>query len=290
MGNEWIPMRLACERLGMDKTNVHKRIRKNQLTAICFLGDPVGVETLPAKPDRRNVYVLRSQVEKVTMKATMLETGDWISAKEAAQIIGIQPQCVLKRIRKGEISGMSVHKSAADPETMIYLPRKEVEAQRDSRFVRALPPQSQVSTADIAYWAGMIDGEGSIGIYRHRRSDRPGDKWRILLHVANTNRDVLEWGRNRFGGFVRCQPRVGESPGKWKDSYSWTLHGACACRHLKLVLPHMIIKKYRAELAIEFYEIALEQRQKSTKKLTDAEFQWRENRYLEMRALNKRGR
>ena len=50
-----------------------------------------------------------------------------------------------------------------------------------------------MKSVEIAYLAGLIDGDGTISINKDRRSHKP------VVSIANTNREVLEWCRNLIG-------------------------------------------------------------------------------------------
>ena len=100
----------------------------------------------------------------------------------------------------------------------------------------------------IAYVAGMVDGEGHIGLYRYRAGNRGEDRLRPQLGIASTNRGCLESIRDFIGkGAVYKKSRSGFSPSevaRRKPLYTYHLQGFRAVAGLlRRLLPHLIIKK-----------------------------------------------
>ncbi|MGH8618677.1 MAG: LAGLIDADG family homing endonuclease, partial [Burkholderiales bacterium] len=46
-----------------------------------------------------------------------------------------------------------------------------------------------LSPTDAAYLAGLIDGEGTIGLTRRHRNDQR----QVVVSISNTERPLLEW-------------------------------------------------------------------------------------------------
>ncbi len=89
---------------------------------------------------------------------------------------------------------------------------------------------------EIAYAAGLFDGEGSVSLVCHRsnRSHSP------QVAVASNDREVLAWLQKRWGGsIVTKQPRkVTHSV-----SYDWRLTDRRALAFLRLIRPFLVIKR-----------------------------------------------
>lgn len=106
------------------------------------------------------------------------------------------------------------------------------------------------TSEQLAYMAGMIDGEGSISIF-DSRSKTKGKVYfrnRLILSVYNTNEEVVLWMQMNFGGRVRVKKRVRKD----KPCFVWETGWQHARAVLEAVLPYLIIKKSRAELFVEF--------------------------------------
>jgi len=108
------------------------------------------------------------------------------------------------------------------------------------------------SQNDWAYFAGLIDGEGSISMQRSRVSGRKSTEHFIKVQVYNTCRHVLDWLKERWGGSIR---RDGTPTGiSRRQCYAWSVTGPTAAHLLEQVRPLLQIKHRQAWLALEFMQ------------------------------------
>ena len=107
---------------------------------------------------------------------------------------------------------------------------------------------------DLAYAAGIIDGEGSIVVGRHpSKSCRRGFSFDLSVQVLMTDWEVPSWLHLNFGGcFFEQPPRKGM---KRRRLYGWRLYSINAQHFLELALPYLKIKRLQAELATEFQKL-----------------------------------
>lgn len=134
-----------------------------------------------------------------------------------------------------------------------------------------------MSIMQCAYLAGMIDADGSMGIYGSSKSKLRN---RLRLTVANTHEVMLDWIVMVTGvGSVIPRPSQGAT---FKQQFDWVVTGESATSVLEQILPYMIVKRDRARLAIE-YQVGL----KDPARRADVE--WRERYRVDMLRLNKRG-
>jgi hypothetical protein len=101
---------------------------------------------------------------------------------------------------------------------------------------------------ELAYAAGIFDGEGSISLVRHRDNRWPSPQ----VAVASNDREVLEWLRVLFGGsIVTKQPRLPTH----SISYDWRLTDRRALAFLQLIRPYLVIERKirRIDLLLEDY-------------------------------------
>jgi hypothetical protein len=88
---------------------------------------------------------------------------------------------------------------------------------------------------ELAYIAGLFDGEGHLGFQSDRYS----------VEIANTNREVMDW-LLRLGGKVRKSSREPH-----QDCYHWRVHAQLDVHALLEALrPYLIIKRRISEQAI----------------------------------------
>ena len=89
---------------------------------------------------------------------------------------------------------------------------------------------------ELAYAAGLFDGEGSISLVRQKtnRSHSP------QVSVASNDREVLDWFQKRFGGsIVTKQPRQATH----SVSYDWRLTDRRALTFLQLIRPYLVTER-----------------------------------------------
>lgn len=98
---------------------------------------------------------------------------------------------------------------------------------------------------DVAYLAGIIDGEGCINMSKQWGHGR----WHYGLHLSVTSTsDVLKvWLSGTFGGLART---VAPKNSNCTEQLHWTMAGNRCQALLRLVLPYLKIKRPQAELAL----------------------------------------
>ena len=134
----------------------------------------------------------------------------------------------------------------------------------------------------IAYLAGIIDGEGHIGVYK--TMGRINMRYRVRVGVSNTNDKLLEWLMSEFGGFYKSK-KVYKS--NHKVSYFWQLADNDADYLLEMVLPYLIIKKQQAILVLCYRK--LQKDCKTHPGYSSVSNSIREEVYNAMKHLNMRG-
>lgn len=103
----------------------------------------------------------------------------------------------------------------------------------------------------LEYAAGFFDGEGCVCIFIPKE---PQHYRRLQVQIVNTNEEVLLRFKKTFEGCVNLVEKSKINP-RWKDSYTWTLTGGKAYTFLNKILPFLIVKKTKVELAIKFMEL-----------------------------------
>lgn len=97
---------------------------------------------------------------------------------------------------------------------------------------------------DCAYIAGLIDGEGSIYVMKHREKT-----FYPAISIAMTHQDVLAWFAKKLGLSVSDVPRT---PVGWRNQYSCRIHGKRAVALCRRLLPHLKVKREQAEMLLDF--------------------------------------
>lgn len=138
-----------------------------------------------------------------------------------------------------------------------------------------------IDRADLGYLAGMIDGEGMIGIYRQPH----GTMTRIS--ISNTNPIIIK----RVSGILESLGvkhgvyLVNKSKGNRKDMWDVIASSQKSCRQiLEAVMPYIHGKKSQAQLLLDY--VISRDGKKAWKGLTPEEAAM----FSTSRTLNKRGR
>jgi hypothetical protein len=91
----------------------------------------------------------------------------------------------------------------------------------------------------LAYLAGLIDGEGSIGFARTRHH------WHPRIIIANTSLELLEEVQRCFGGNISAVTR---SKPSWKAAYNWRLANSRCVVLLAKLSRYLRLKEPQAQL------------------------------------------
>jgi hypothetical protein len=107
------------------------------------------------------------------------------------------------------------------------------------------------TASEVAYCAGVLDGEGTIAITRNRPRGptQHSPSFGLIVSVSNTNNALILFLCSLWGGtvIVSSKPK-----GNRRAAYRWLISGRKAVPFLKAVLPFLIIKRAEAELGIKF--------------------------------------
>lgn len=144
---------------------------------------------------------------------------------------------------------------------------------------------------ELAYIAGFVDGEATIGIRRHK-PEKPNwsPKYMPYFSVVNTNYQVLDDMKDFFQARVRQNPivkHVGSKNGYQSRLPCYKLVVAGSYKVPKILhplLPYLRVKKELAELIIEFCEakksfVPEKGTKRGFKRITAEEAQYRESVY-----------
>jgi len=135
---------------------------------------------------------------------------------------------------------------------------------------------------DLAYAAGIVDGEGCIAIHKQyaKRS------WfSLTVQVTSTNEWLCEYMKFMFGGTVRSHPQTYN--GSQKLIWRWTICSYKASEFLQLIMPYLNLKRPQAELGIKFQSARDSTTRGPGKHKTDAVMAIEEAQYILMRNLKK---
>lgn len=150
---------------------------------------------------------------------------------------------------------------ARDREAFVQRAREYRERKRSGTYVnlRELHLQQRQAQIDaltdieLAYIAGIIDGEGTVSISSNKSALRNGVcpvQYNGRITVVNTSVSLLDWLNTRIGG---AQMRTRKTKPEYKDVYVLIVNGCASAMLCKRLLPYLVVKKKQAELVIELY-------------------------------------
>lgn len=110
----------------------------------------------------------------------------------------------------------------------------------------------EVTEIELAYIAGILDGEGTLVIGKHSKRENRCEAYRGYMAIANTHIPLLEYIQSRIGGKIHPQKK------RYKD-------GICDCYTLSYsanktrdilpkLLAYLVVKKDQAEVLLAFFE------------------------------------
>lgn len=104
------------------------------------------------------------------------------------------------------------------------------------------------TTAQLAYLAGIIDGEGTFYIGSKRRTINGFIHYSSRVYVVNTNLEIINWLVDNFGGLKYIR----KATNKFRQRYEWILDRTKISSVVTAIFPYLIIKKKHAEVMLSF--------------------------------------
>jgi hypothetical protein len=106
---------------------------------------------------------------------------------------------------------------------------------------------ANVPPTTLAWIAGFFDGEGSVGLYHHKRPGNRYGRYILQITVTNTVQRSVELIQETFRGTVYSRPPV---EGRQRV-YQWFASGKIGERFLEAISPYLVIKAPQVALVLE---------------------------------------
>lgn len=117
---------------------------------------------------------------------------------------------------------------------------------------------------EYSYLAGLIDGEGCIGLYEHiNKKKQWTNTFNMQFSITNTDKNIIEWIQKTFGGKWYIVTKKSQ---KLSECYKIYFNYENSYHILNKILPYLIIKKSQCKVAIEFLYVVLSGVGKNIKK------------------------
>lgn len=143
---------------------------------------------------------------------------------------------------------------------------------------------------DKAYLAGLIDGEGYIGILKTMKGNKKHFTsakdylYCPIFKIAMTHKPVLEYLHSKYGGTLNTRKRQIINP-KHKEAYDWVIKNRKVMVILDQVYPYMRVKKEEVEILRKFFVT----NNGAGKPISEEHWKIRDGLYAEIRKLHYRG-
>jgi hypothetical protein len=112
--------------------------------------------------------------------------------------------------------------------------------------------KKEYTIAEAAYMAGIMDGEGTFYIGNFSGNRKNGDKhYQTLIAVATTDKCLMDWLHNTFGGGVRAYTPKQMAKNSRKQVFRWCATSNRMLHICEIIFPYLVIKKRQAEIMIE---------------------------------------
>jgi|SRR5579859_3341273 len=110
----------------------------------------------------------------------------------------------------------------------------------------------EYTVAQLAYMAGIIDGEGSIYIGNFSSNPKTGSKYyQTNIEITNSDKDLMDWIASVFGGRITTYS-MGQIPKNARRTYyRWIATGERVTHLVRILFPYFIAKKKQAEIMIK---------------------------------------
>jgi len=142
---------------------------------------------------------------------------------------------------------------------------------------------------DLAYMAGIVDGEGCfyIGLIPKKQGDGyVTEHYRGLLKIDNTEHILIDWLNETFSGTNSAATRCTSTKRFTREVFSWIATGDRLLDLCEQILPYLTIKRKQCEIMIKFrktYTAKL-----GSNKLSTESIAARQICFEEIRKLNSR--
>ena len=111
---------------------------------------------------------------------------------------------------------------------------------------------AHLTETEKAYLAGLIDGEGTIGLFNRERTNV--QVCIPYVAVSNTNTLMRDWLKERipFGGWGN-PGRSASRDNRWKLCYSVLWSSMSGIAILEAVMPYLVLKKKNAQWVLGYW-------------------------------------
>ncbi len=146
-----------------------------------------------------------------------------------------------------------------------------------------IPPDRVLEATDAAYLAGLIDGEGSIALWRGFQKNGVTHTYRPIIEISNTHLGVLEWVKLLVGnGWLGLTNPKNVRVHLHRPLYRYRFRTTDLHWVIPQIRPYLKIKGAQADLLVRYFDVVPHTR-------PDVDRSVLESMWETSRALNQRG-
>lgn len=142
----------------------------------------------------------------------------------------------------------------------------------------ALANELTSNSQNLAYAAGIIDGEGHIGIRKTSKK-----YFNEVVEVFNSNPYIIQFFYKTFGGSIKKSYKFRKSK---KAYYIWIITGLKASIFLKNIYPYLVAKQNQANVLFKFRDTFYEKYDDNKNSIPDNIIQTRFQLYNELKQMH----
>lgn len=102
---------------------------------------------------------------------------------------------------------------------------------------------------DIRYVAGLFDGEGMVSVTKWAKPGSTHIRYQLRVSIGMSHRPIIEALHAKFGGSLHNN-RHDLRSSKNRIQFNWIASSQIAATFLRKVIPHLVVKRDEAELAL----------------------------------------
>ena len=103
---------------------------------------------------------------------------------------------------------------------------------------------------ELAYAAGLFDGEGYARISRWEKPKSAHVAWQVRIGIGMTYKPIIEELHKQFNGSFYVNDHSKRNSNH-RPQYFWTARSKEACAFLSAVLPFLVVKREEVILCLE---------------------------------------
>lgn len=151
----------------------------------------------------------------------------------------------------------------------------------------------EYTVAQLAYMAGIMDGEGCFIIGAYAKNPKTGTPhFHTTMQVSSTDEILIDWIVENFGGKKSFYTAKQTPINSRRAVYRWTGHSDRVKHMCEVLMPYLVIKKDQAKVMIEmrntFEKTRMQKGQQGTQPISQDILALRYSLFDKMKSLHIR--